>query len=133
MALSETTAGLPDGDGYTYTVVVTTEGSGVPAGLTIEFWSRGGSDRETEGSGSETIGCGVTVGSERTEEVLVSPECQITSALANPYIHTSTDHSRLIANPLARAAKRMEDTITLENMIFEEKVVKWRKKKGNQA
>jgi hypothetical protein len=93
----------------------------VPLGLAIEFWLRGGSDRETAGGSGSTRGtegtgngidCEVTVGSGRTEELLVS---------------------RLIAKPLARPAKRMEETITLENMIFEEKVVKWRKKKGNQA
>ena len=35
------------------------------------------------------------------------------------FIRRDKVHSRLKTRPLARAAKRREETITLENMIFE--------------
>jgi hypothetical protein len=72
------------------------EGTGVVVGIPVESGSRGGKDREIEGSGSK-IGGGVTVGS---EVVLVE-----------------YPSSRLKTKPLARAAKRREETTALENMI----------------
>jgi len=88
---------------------------------------RGGNDIENKGSGSE-IGCGVAVGSERAGGVLEShpssPKHRITThqfpQFYAPIIQVG-DHSRLKTRPLARAAKRREETITLENMIFEER------------
>lgn len=92
-------------------------GTRVLVGIPVESESRGGKDREIEGSGSK-IGGGVAVGS---GPVLVeypsSPICH-RSVSTYPYIRTrKTDHSRLKTKPLARAAKRREETITLENMI----------------
>ena len=52
----------------------------VAVGVIVRLWSRGGNDREIEGSGSK-IDSGVTVGSERAGGVLESspssPTCQI--------------------------------------------------------
>lgn len=57
---------------------MTTEGSDedncrTAVGVTVELWSRGGNDREIEGSNSEiSFGLGVTIGSERAGGVLKS-------------------------------------------------------------
>lgn len=94
-------------------------------GVTVRLWSRGGNDREIEGSGSK-IDSGVTVGSERAGGMLEScpssPTCQIPPRQypqIHPFVRRDKIHSRLKTRPLARAAKRREETITLENMIFE--------------
>jgi len=116
-------------------------GSGVLVGISDEpAGSEGGSDEETVGLGAEIlprlpvelgssgvnddsvlegsgsgVGCGDTVGSELLE---LFPS------------------SRLITRPLARTAKRREETIALVgNMIFERISwsVKTTKKKGNRA
>lgn len=92
-------------------------GSGVVVEILVELGLRGGNDSENEGSGSEN-GCGVTVGSERDERVL---EPSPTMQLKLQFIHTQeVGHSRLIARPFARAAKRREEMIALENMIARE-------------
>ena len=104
------------------------EGDGrVVVGVTVRLWSSDGNDRGIEGSGSK-IDSGVTVGSERAGGVLESYPSSPTSQIpAAQYlrIHTFTRqdkiHSRLKTRPLARAAKRREEMITLENMIFEGK------------
>jgi len=103
------------------------KGDRVPVGVPVGFGSRGGNDREIEGSGSKT-GSGVTVGIETAGGVLVSypssPELHKMTTLQHPKIHTPTikneHHSRLKARPLAKAAKAREETITLVNMISKE-------------
>jgi len=113
---------------------VTTEGSDedngrMAVGVTVKLWSRGGNEREIEGSNIEIgFGLGVTVGSERPGGVLElypsSPTSQI-PALQYPrtptFIRRDKIHSRLRTRPLARAAKIRGEMIALENIIFEKK------------
>ena len=94
-------------------------------GMTSEFWSRGGNDREIENPGN-MIGDGVAAGSERAGGVL--GPCPSSPNTKNPpfsipeFAHK--DHSRLKTKPLTRAARTREEVITLENMIFRKSVEK---------
>jgi hypothetical protein len=85
-------------------------GPGVVVGISVEPESRGGNDREIDGDGNDmvTAGSGSRIG---FNDVTVG-----SGGLLVLY-----PSSRLKAKPLARAAKRREETRALENMISKTK------------